>query len=85
VKTILVTDPRQAVQESLVYALANHGYDVTGPEPDLVLTPDDATARFWSRRGVPVYRYVDDEPLVLEEVLALVAQLLDLDDPLLPT
>jgi hypothetical protein len=85
VKTILVTDPRRDVQASLEYALAYHGYDVTGPEPDLVLTPVDGTARFWAKRGVPVYSYEYDVPLILEEVLVLVAQLLDLDDPPLPT
>jgi hypothetical protein len=85
VKTILVTDPRRDVQASLEDALASHGYDVTGPEPDLVLTPDGGTARFRAKRGVPVYSYDREVPPVLEDLLAIVAQLLDLDDPPLPT
>jgi hypothetical protein len=84
-KTILVADPRKAVQDFLERVLAEHVYDVAGPQPDLVLTPDDGTAPFWAKRGVPVYSYEYDEPLVLAEVLMLVAQLLDLDDPSLPT
>jgi hypothetical protein len=80
-KTILVADPRLALQESLAYALASHGYDVTGPEPDLVLTPDDGTARFWAKRGVPVYGYDAAVPPILEELLAVVAQALAPTDP----
>jgi hypothetical protein len=83
-KTILVTDPRRDVQDFLEEILAQHGYDVTGPAPDLVLTPDDGTARFWAKRGVPVYSYEYDEPLAVPDLLSLVAQLLDLDDPPLP-
>jgi hypothetical protein len=49
-----------------------------GNEPDLVLTPVDETARFWSRRRVPVYHDGYDEPLNLPEVLVLIAQLLDI-------
>lgn len=77
-KTILVTDPRQSVQEFLEQVLAERGYDVTGPQPDLVLTPDDSTARFWSKRQVPVYNYDYDEPLDRAELMALVEHLLDL-------
>ena len=84
-KTILVADPCLAVQESLAYVLAGHGYDVAGPESDLVPTPDDGTARFWAKRGVPVYRYDGGDPPVLEEVLAVIAQLLDADEPPPPT
>jgi hypothetical protein len=45
-KTVLVADARQPVQDFLERLLAEHGYGVTGPEPDLVLTPDAGTARF---------------------------------------
>ena len=75
-KTILVTDPRQPIQELLEQVLTRQGYDVAGPAPDLVLTPDETTARFWSRRGVPVWNY-DYEPLQLSEVMVMVEQLLD--------
>jgi hypothetical protein len=56
VRAILATGPRKAVQAFLAQLLAAQGDDVTGPEPDLVLTPDGGTARFWSKRGVPVSR-----------------------------
>jgi len=78
VKAILVTDPRRDVQERLERVLSEHGYDVAGPEPDMVLTPDDGTARFWSRRGVPVYSYDYDEPMDLPGLLAMVRQILDI-------
>lgn len=76
-KTILVTDPRQQMQGFLEQVLTERGYDVLGQSPDLVLTPDDSTARFWSRRGVPVYSYEYDEPILLDELMTLVEQLLD--------
>jgi hypothetical protein len=50
-KTILVTDARQPVQEFLEQLLAEHGDDVTGPQPDLVLTPDDSTSAAGDRPG----------------------------------
>ena len=45
-----------------------------------MLTPDDGTARFWSRRGVPVSSYEYDGPLALPELLALVEQILDIGE-----
>lgn len=79
-KTILVTDPRRDVQEFLEQVLSERGYDVAGSQPDLVLTSDESTAAFWSRRRVPVYNYDYDEPLDLPSLLALVVQLLDIGE-----
>ncbi len=45
--TILVAAPRQAFQTQLEQAVEDYGFATSG-SPDLVLTPDTMTAKFWS-------------------------------------
>ena len=51
-KTILVVDPRFAVQNYSEWALREQGYDVAG-QPNRVLTSDGVAVRYWPRQGVP--------------------------------
>ena len=74
-KTILVADPRFAVQNYLEWALQEQGYGVDGP-PDLVVTSDSPTARFWSRLGVPVVTYLVGDEFDLPGLLTSVGTLL---------
>jgi hypothetical protein len=75
-KTILVADPRPDVQAFLELVLADQGYAVRG-QADLVLTPDGATARFWSKKRVPVVAYHFADALDLDDLLATTGALLD--------
>jgi hypothetical protein len=73
---VLVADPRPMAQAFLERVLADRGYAVEGP-PDLVLTPEGATIRFWARRGIPVVAYHADDELDLDDLLAHVGTAFD--------
>jgi len=77
VTTILVADPRQAFQEQIERAVQDYGFATEG-QPDVVLTPDSATARFWSRRKVLVVLYEYEDSV---DVAGLMVTAMALVDP----
>jgi hypothetical protein len=69
--TIRVVDPRLTVQEFLEQVLTEQEYDNHG-EPDLVLTCQGFTTRFWNRNGIPVINYDKDETIDVNDIMARV-------------
>ncbi len=78
--TIRVVDSRLTVQEFLEQVLTEQGYDVHGA-PDLVLTCQAFTTRFWSRTGIPVVVYEKDQTIDVNEIMAKVGDALQTEAP----
>jgi len=76
VTTIFVADPRQAFQEHIERAVEDYGFATSGV-PDLVLTPDSTTAKFWSRKNVPVLLYDFGDTIDITGLMVIVFAVLE--------
>ncbi len=74
--TILVADPRQGFHEQIEQAVEDDGFATSG-HPDVVLTPDTMTAKFWSRRKVPVVMYEYEDHVDVAGLMVTVLAMLE--------
>jgi len=77
--TILVADPRLAFQEQIERTVEDYGFTTSG-SPDVVLTPDTMTAKFWSRQKVLVVLYEYEDHVDVAGLMVTVMAMLDREE-----